>query len=196
MKILNIFLLVILTSAHTATSANNSDGNSSEVATIVFMRSSFVGSMIKSSIYEVTPDGTIFIGILKNKKRIEYQTSPGKHTFMVVSEAADFMEAEVVANKTYHSIIVARSGAWKARFSMIPIRNDGTTKFNTDSPDFAKWLKKTKVATMTDKDKAWYEKHKDSVEAKRAKYWEVFKKKSPEALAERTLNANDGVDRD
>ena len=56
--------------------------------------------MIKASIYEVTGEETKFIGILKNKSKIIYKSNPGKHTFMGVSEAADFMEANIVEGKT------------------------------------------------------------------------------------------------
>lgn len=90
-------------------------------------------------------------------------------------------------------MITPRPGAWKARFSMIPVRNDGTTEFNTDSAKFKKWKKKTKVGSMTDKSKAWYEKHKQSVEEKRTKYWAKWTQKSAEELAARTLNAADGM---
>jgi hypothetical protein len=163
------------------------------MATVVFMRSSFMGGFDISSVYDVTGGQTRFLGIMKNKTKIEYKVKPGKRTFMVVSEAADFMEANLVAGKTYYSMVVARSGAWKSRFSLIPIRNDGTTDFNTDSKDFAKWKAKTKPVSLDEKSKAWYEKHKESVEAKRTKYWVKWKEKSPADLAERTLNRGDGV---
>ncbi len=167
-----IFAFFLITNFSTSY-AENSDGVDSieNESTIVFMRSSFVGAAIKTSIYEVTDDKTIFIGIMKNKTKINYKTTAGKHTFMVVSEAADFMKAEVMTGKTYYSMLTPRTGAWKARFSMIPIRNDGTTEFNTDSEKFEKWKKKTKVVVMNEKSEAWYEKHKDSVEEKRSKYW-------------------------
>ncbi len=160
---------------------------------VVFLRSSTVGSMIKSSIYEVTEGEIKFIGILKNKKKITYKTTPGKHTFMVVSEAADFMEAELDGGKTYYSIITPRMGAWKARFSMWPIRNDGTTDYYIGSKDFDKWMKKAKLHEPDEKDREWYEKHQDSVKKKMDKYWPVWLEKTPEELAQRTLNPNDGV---
>jgi hypothetical protein len=163
------------------------------VATVVFMRSSLVGMAIKTSVYEVTNGETKFIGIMKNKNKINYETTPGKHTFMVVSEAADFMQAEVISGKTYYSMITPRTGAWKARFSMIPIRNDGTTDFNTGSEKFEKWKKKTKVVSMNEKSLAWYEKHKASVEEKRAKYWEKWLQKSADDLSARTLKPDDGL---
>ena len=163
------------------------------MATIEFMRYSMVGGMIKTSVYEVTEEGTVFIGIMKNKNKLKYQTTPGKHTFMVVSEAADFMQADLVAGKTYYSMVTPRTGAWKAIFSLIPMKNDGTTEFNTGSDKFKKWVKKTKDVSVDEKSKAWYQKHKDSVEEKRAKYWEKWQQKSPEDKLARTLMPADGV---
>ena len=190
-----LMLALVLTTIFSVSNAEGPDGVDSieGTATIVFMRSSMIAAAIKTSIYEVTNGETIFICILTNKKKINHQASVGKHTFMVVSEAAYFMEADVIAGKTYYSMITPRPGAWKARFSMIPVRNDGTTEFNTDSAKFEKWKKKTKVALMTDKSKAWYEKHKQSVEEKRTKYWAKWMQKSAEELAARTLNATDGM---
>lgn len=94
-------LALVLTTIFSVSNAESPDGVDSIEGTtaIVFMRSSMVGAAIKTSIYEVTNGETIFIGILKNKMKINHQTSPGKHTFMVVSEAADFMEADVIAEK-------------------------------------------------------------------------------------------------
>ena len=190
-----LILALILITTFSVSNAKSPDGVDSieGTATIVFMRSSFVGAAIKTSIYEITNGETKFIGIMKNKTKINYETTAGKHTFMVVSEAADFMEAEVIAGKTYYSMITPRTGAWKARFSMIPIKNDGTTEFNTGSDKFEKWKNKTKVVLMTEKSKAWYEKHKRSVESKRTKYWTKWVQKSAEELAARTLNATDGM---
>lgn len=130
MKYFTFATIFLFTGLCSTSYANNDE------STIVFMRSSFVGKMIKASIYEVTDDKTQFIGIMKNKKKITFKTTPGSHTFMVVSESADFMQANVEGGKTYYSIITSRMGAWKARFSMSPIRNDGTTKFNTGTDKF------------------------------------------------------------
>lgn len=190
-----LVLALILITIFSVSNAESSAGVDSieGTATVVFMRSSFAGAAIKTSIYEVTSGETKFIGIMKNKTKINYETTAGKHTFMVVSEAADFMQADVIAGKTYYSMITPRPGAWKARFSMTPVRNDGTTKFNTGSDKFEKWKNKTEVVLMTEKSKAWYEKHKQSVEKKRTKYWAKWVQKSAEELAARTLNATDGM---
>lgn len=191
----NLLLAIALTTIFSTSYATESDKTEAGegVSTVVFMRSSMVGGLIKTSIYDVTGGETKFLGIMKNKTKISYETTPGKHTFMVVSEAADFMEAEMVAGKTYYSMVTPRTGAWKARFSLIPIKNDGTTDFNTDSKKFEKWKKKTNEVPLSDKSKAWYEKHKDSVEAKKVKYWKKWIQKSAEDLSARTLKESDGI---
>jgi len=162
-------------------------------AQIVFFRSSFVGSAIKASIYDVTTGSPEFLGILSNGTKISYLTSAGKHTFMVVSEAADFMESDVLAGKTYYSIVTPRMGAWKARFSMWPIRNNADSKYTINSADFESWMKNTKVATNSDQSREWYNHNRVSVIAKKKKYWPVWQQKSKEDLAERTLNPEDGM---
>ena len=198
MKKLQIVLMIIVLGflptafADSRDDVDKEDHLQSNEATVVFMRSSFVGAAIKTSIYEVTDGTTKFIGILKNKQKIEHRVPAGKHTFMVVSEAADFMEADLTSGKTYYGIITPRPGAWKTRFSMEPIRNHGTTKFNTGTKDFKKWKKKTKLTSADEKSFAWYEKHKDSVKSKQTKYWVKWQQKTEQELAARTLNPDDG----
>ncbi|WP_444995473.1 hypothetical protein [Aliikangiella sp. IMCC44359] len=162
-------------------------------AQVVFMRSSFVGGAINSSIFEIVDNEPVFVGILANGTKLAYNTKPGKHTFMVVSEAADFLEANVVAGKTYYSIVTPRMGFWKARFSIWPIRNDGTTKYNTSTSDFKSWLNKTHLVKNTDKSIAWSKKHHADIVQKMKDYLVVWKQKSDADLAERTLNPDDGV---
>jgi len=185
MKKTNFLLLLLLVSNYSLSIASDS--------TIVFMRSSFVGSMIKASIYDISDNETKFIGILKNNNKIEYKTNAGKHKFMVVSEAADFMEAQVEDGKTYYSIITPRTGAWKARFSMIPVKKDGSTKFSIDNKKFNKIMKKVKTAKVDEKSLMWYQKHKDDIEKKRTKYWKSWQEKSAEDIAMRTLSPEDGI---
>lgn len=194
MKKFLIICCLMFSSVLISTIALAEEGASEETVEVVFLRSSMVGKFIKSTIYEVTNGETKFIGIMANKKRITYKTTPGKHTFMVVSEAADFMEAELEGGKRYYSIVTPRMGAWKARFSMWPIRNDGASKYHVGSKDFSKWMKKSKDHVPGDKDFKWYEKHQESVEKKKDKYWPVWLEKTPDELAERTLKPEDGLD--
>ncbi|MCX4024693.1 hypothetical protein H0A36_09675 [Endozoicomonas sp. SM1973] len=165
----------------------------SSLSQVVFLRSSFVGSAISASLYDVTNGEPEFIGIIANGTKIAYDTTPGPHTFMVVSEAADFLQAEILPGKTYYSLVTPRMGMWKARFSLWPIRNDSSSKFNTSMPEFKKWLDNTKLVENSDKSKAWYKKNANSVKSKQVEYWPVWKEKSAEDIEKRTLNPQDGI---
>jgi hypothetical protein len=160
---------------------------------IIFLRSTFVGSAIQSSIYDVTVGEPEFIGILSNDTKLAHTVEPGKHVFMVVSEAADFMEAELAPGLTYYSMITPRMGAWAARFSMHPVRNGGEGKFQYWSDQFQSWLKKTKFVENTAESYAWFEAGRDSIKSRQDRYWAVWQEKTPDALAERTLNPDDGI---
>nr|WP_202410430.1 hypothetical protein [Pseudomaricurvus sp. HS19] len=162
-------------------------------AQVVFMRDTFVGSAINASLYDVTNEEPVFIGIISNATKVSYATSPGKHTFMVVSEAADFMEADLSAGKTYYSLVTPRMGAWKARFSMWPIKSSSGAQYRTDSPEFKQWQANTKNAQLTEKAEAWFAANKSSIVAKQKKYEAAWNQKSAEDLAERTLNPEDGL---
>jgi len=164
-----------------------------ESAQVVFMRSSFVGKMIDASLYDVTGGQTKFIGIMANGSKVNYPTTPGKHTFMVVSEAADFLEADLAPGKTYYSLVTPRMGAWKARFSLWPISTDPKAEYTSTGKDFASWVKDTELVGNSPRSLAWFENNKSSVEEKRAEYWKVWQQKSAEDLAKRTLHPQDGL---
>jgi len=58
------------------------------------------------------------IGIVNAKTMAAYQIEPGEHLFMVVGgENADFMTADVLPNKTYYVLILARPGRFRVLFS-------------------------------------------------------------------------------
>ncbi len=160
---------------------------------VIFMRSSFVGSAINASLYDVTGEKPEFIGIIANGTKIAYDTQPGKRVFMVVSEAADFMEADLAPGKTYYSIVTPRMGAWKARFSLWPIKADANAEYSTQSDDFDKWRKGTKLVQNSPKSNAWYEKNKNDIVAKQQKYWPVWQEKTDEEVAKRSLSPEDGM---
>jgi len=165
---------------------------SQDSSQVVFMRSSFVGSAISASLYDVTDGNIEFLGVIVNGVKLAYSTTPGKHTFMVVSEAADFMEADLSSGKNYFSIVTPRMGAWKARFSLWPIKNEPSARYNTDMTEFNQWLNNTKLSTNSEQSLAWYEKNKTDIKAKYEKYWPAWQQKTDDDIAERTLVPNDG----
>ena len=157
------------------------------------MRSSFVGSAIGASLYDVTDEDIKYIGVINNGTKVAYTTEPGKYVFMVVSEAADFLRADLAPGKNYFSMVTPRMGAWKARFSLWPIKKDPSAEFNLGMPEFDRWVEKTKLVKNSEKSKAWYEKNKESVKAKYEKYWLVWETKSERNLFKRTLSREDGM---
>jgi len=155
-------------------------------AKIVLVRPSyFYGDGVPASVFDVTESGDAkLIGILNRKTRVEYALKPGLHTFMVVSESADFLQAEVVGGKTYYGLIVPRPGAWKNRFSLAPVRQN--------EPRVQKWEEEIPLVTNTPRTMAWAKKNAASIESKRDKYWSEWNSKPVEQRLAQTLNAEDG----
>jgi len=162
-------------------------------ALVVFLRPSFYGGGISSSVFDA-PDGPdTYIGVLKHKDKVAYQAEPGAHRFMVVSENADFVDATLDAGKTYYVLVKARPGAWKARFSLIPIHNRADAEYSLQSKDFADWNGKTKFAEKTPEAEQWYRDNKASVDGKKADYLQKWNRMAPEDRAVLVLHAEDGV---
>jgi hypothetical protein len=137
-------------------------------ATIVFLRPSGFGGAIQSSVFDVTNDPPTLVGIISSMKKIALSTTPGHHRFMVISEAADFMDAELSAGRTYYALVAPRMGMWRARFSLRPMSGD--------SPDLVGYLKDTNWVENTAASQAWAKSNLGSVLAKKAEYigeWEA-----------------------
>ena len=113
-------------------------------AMIVFMRPSGVGGGIYSHIFEIKEDKPLLIGTVSGHQKISYQLEPGKHHFMVASSNADFITAELTANKTYYARITPVMGRWRGRFSLnpIPIKLLYSSQFNTLLEE-CEWVEKS-----------------------------------------------------
>lgn len=157
------------------------------------MRKAFTAKAIDASLYDVTGGKTQFIGIMANGTKIAYPTVPGHRVFMVVSEAADFLEADLAPGKTYYAMVTPRMGLWKARFSLWPVGRDPNAKYSSQSSDFKDWIADTQLVTNSPKSLNWFERTQRSVEAKRAEYWPVWQEKNPADLELRTLQSADGL---
>jgi hypothetical protein len=195
-----IALLVLLslagcatTSAVMAPSAAAAAVPEAGKAMVVFMRPSYYGGAIQSSVYDATHPAQEFIGIVSTGTRIAYQADPGKHLFMVVGENADFLNATLDAGKTYYVLVSPRMGFWKARFSLLPIHNDPSAKYSTRSADFAKWQTSTHWIKKTPAADAWYRDNAAEITAKRADYMQRWNTASAEQQAELTLLPSDGT---
>jgi hypothetical protein len=110
--------------------------------------------------------------------------TPGLHTFMIVSEAADFLQANIVGGKTYYALVTPRPGAWKARFSLVPVRQN--------EQRVQKWEEEIPLVTNTPRTLAWAKNNASSVASKRDRYWPEWSSKPEEQRLAQTLNAEDG----
>lgn len=162
-------------------------------ALVIFMRPSMFGAAIQSSIYDTHGESNEFIGIVSAKTKVAYQAAPGNHLFMVIGENADFMNADLQAGKTYYVLVRTRPGAWKARFSLLPIHNDASAKYNTQSPDFAQWQQATSFVEKAPSADAWYQAHAADIAAKQSEYMQKWDAASAQQKAELTLHAEDGM---
>ncbi len=133
---------------------------------VVFMRPSSFGFAIQSSVFEIKGDNPSLAGIVAAKKKVAYQLEPGKHLFMVVGESADFMLAELEANKTYYALVTPRMGMWKARFSLKPIHAD-----ELSSSQFSEWLEGCEWVEKSPASDNWASDNMASIQSKHKEYY-------------------------
>lgn len=154
---------------------------------VVFMRSSFVGSAISASVFDVSGSETKFVGIINNGTKMAHPVKPGSHTFMVVSEAADFMQATVLPGRTYYALVTPRMGVWKARFSFRPLRQNELA-----GSEFAGWNSSTHFVVNSPETQNWAMQNAADISSKRTQYWPEWNSKPANDRASQTLNAEDG----
>jgi hypothetical protein len=136
---------------------------------VVFMRPSSFGAAIQSSVFEIVNDKPSLVGIVAAKKKVSYQLEPGEHLFMVVGESADFMSADLEANKTYYALVTPRMGWWKARFSLKPVHKN--------SPDLMGWLEDCEWVEKNTASENWASSNMPSIESKHKEYYEKWMSK-------------------
>jgi hypothetical protein len=154
-------------------------------AMVVFMRPATLGYAIQSSVFEVVQDDPKLVGIVAAKKKVAYQVVPGKHLFMVVGESADFMSAELDANKTYYALVTPRMGMWKARFSLKPVSAD-----ELQSPKFNQWYEGCEWVEKIPEADTWAADNMPSIKSKQEEYYTKWMNKDSSARPK--LHPGDG----
>ena len=152
-------------------------------AMIVFMRPSTLGFAIASSVFELKPDGDVFIGIVPAKRKLAYAADPGSTRFMVVSEAADFMAADLEAGKTYFALVTPRMGVWKARFSLRPLSAEELRE-----AQFSDWDAECRWIDNTPASHGWAKEHWSDIQSKKVEYLQKWEPRNDKP----TLRAPDG----
>lgn len=164
-----------------------------ENSRVVFLRPSSFGGAIQAALFDISGEETRFIGVSSTGTQVVHDVAPGRHRFMVVSEAADFMEADLAPGRTYYAVVTPRMGAWKARFSLWPIKTASENEFNWQNADVAKWIANAKHVENTPQGEAWFKDNRASIAKKQADYLVVWNKKSASDLAQRTLAPEDAA---
>lgn len=131
-------------------------------ALVYFIRPSQLGYPAHAAVY----DGDEFIGFAPYRQKLAYQAAAGEHLFMVVSEAADFMTADLVAGRTYYVQVVPRMGAWRARFSLWAV-----TKADLQTDEVRGWIDAASPVKNKQEAYDWAKNNAPSVNKKRDAYY-------------------------
>lgn len=101
-------------------------------------------------------DGDHFMGILFAKSHLSYQAPPGEHRFMIAAKNMDFLDATLVADKTYYvyanyaSCTTAHGTAINAgNFTLLPLNTVAS------QTSVEKWMHDTYPTLFTDEQRQW-----------------------------------------
>lgn len=153
-------------------------------AQLIMMRVSSFGGAIDAPVFDVSQGEPKLLGVSTPQTKIAVPLKPGKHTFMVIGEAADFMEINAAPGKTYYALVEPRMGVWKARFTLQPIKKEGACNNNAtfDGGKISAWLKESRyVVLQQEAGNAWYASNANSVKEKQAEYWSKWDGKNDKA---------------
>ena len=95
-------------------------GHPGDKALVRFMRPSGYGYAQNFNML----DGEKVIGNSVAKSQFDYLTDPGKHLFIATAENKAFLEADLLAGKTYYVITRIYMGAWTGRVALVPVTRD------------------------------------------------------------------------
>lgn len=164
-----------------------------DTSRVIFLRPSSFGGAIQASLFDVTSGKPQYIGVSSTNTKLVHDVKPGTYRFMVVSEAADFLEAKLAPGKTYYAVVTARMGMWKARFSLWPVKAAAGNEFQLSNPDLPKWVQDASLVVNTPEGEAWAKANAADINTKFQEYMPVWKQKSADDLKKRTLEEQDGV---
>lgn len=186
------------TGRHTVPVENPDYRVKSDKSLVIFMRPSNFGAAISSAIFELKENKTTeeeLIGIIGPNEKIAYYTNPGKNKrFMVISENADFMDANLDAGKAYYAIVTPRMGLWRARFSLHPFKQvSGEPEFQLDSKKLVDWLNECKFVNPNEESYVWAKENADSINDKKISYLQKWEEMLEEDKQWRRLEPNDGL---
>jgi hypothetical protein len=146
-------------------------------ALVVFMRPSGLGFAIQSSVFDITNGDPAFIAIVPAKKKVAHQVPAGTYRFMVIGESASFLDATLVAGKTYYAVVDPRMGMWKARFAFEPVHEK-----ELGSADLKGWLNDCTWVETTPQALQWSKDNMPSIKEKKSDYLQEWTQSQDKAV--------------
>ena len=128
---------------------------------VIFLRPGRMAGAVSSTVF----DDQDLVAILMDYTYAAYETTPGKHRFMVLGEAADFMDADLAAGKVYCALIVPRWGVWRARFSLKPV-----TPHDPEWQKVREWIGDARLVTLNAAGRSWAQANAESIREKHEEY--------------------------
>ena len=145
-------------------------------ALIVFIRQPCESHMYQASLLKVTDDNPELVAILTAGAWTTFQVDPGKHFFMSsgYGSAPAFMNADLLANKTYYVLIKFWTNGWGLyRFYFNPVHREDPV-----SDDLQKILKDLRLVEKIPASEDWVRDNTQSLLEKQALYDKVISNKS------------------
>jgi len=137
------------------------DAPEPDKALVVFLRPVKMAGYVSSVVF----DDQDLVAVLMDYTYAAYQATPGNHRFMVVSEAADFMDADLEAGKVYFALVKVRMGVWRGRFSLMPL-----TPHDKEWQHLRRWLSRARRVTLNNAGISWGQDHAQSIQQKHDAY--------------------------
>jgi hypothetical protein len=147
---------------------------------VLFFRDGRMAGRASSTVF----DDLDLVAVLMDYTYAAYETTPGKHQFMVLGEAADFMDADLAENKVYFATVAPRLGVWRPRFSLKPI-----TPHDEEWQQVRDWLSECTLVTLNAAGRSWAQENAESIREKHDAYLEEWLAKGERPA----LYPNDGV---
>lgn len=132
-----------------------------DTALVIFMRPGRMAGMVSSTVF----DEVALVAVLMDYTYGAYETAPGRHRFMVLGEAADFMDAELDPGKVYFARVTPRFGVWRARFSLQPL-----TPHDEEWTDLQEWISGSYLVSLNAEGRTWAQENAPSIQEKHDAY--------------------------
>ncbi len=138
-------------------------------AMVVFLLPSNVEGRVRASVFDITGEEREIIGIMYQKTRIAYPVPAGERRFMVIGENADFLDADLLAGKTYYVKIDPKLGRVKPRYEFVPFsKADYADPRKAPACGGCSWLQNT------EKSKSWARVNARSIGIRQDRYQETW----------------------